>query len=36
MQYRRIGKLMKKVGRRPEARSLKLRAWLLDLAARFM
>ena len=36
MQYRRIGKLMKKVGRRQEARSLKLRAWLLDLAARFM
>jgi glycosyltransferase involved in cell wall biosynthesis len=36
MQYRRIGKLMKKVGRLSEARNLKVRAWLLDLAGRFM
>jgi len=36
MQYRRIGKLMKKVGRLSEARNLKVRAWLLELAGRFM
>jgi GT2 family glycosyltransferase len=35
VQYRRISKLMKKVGRRSEARTLKLKAWLLDLAGRF-
>lgn len=34
-QYRRISKLLKKVGRRSGARTLKVRAWLLDLAGRF-
>ena len=33
--YRRIGTLMGKVGRRSEARKLKLRAWLLELGGRF-
>ena len=36
VQYRRISKLLKKVGRRSEARTMKVRAWFLDLTARFM
>jgi len=34
--YRRISQLMKKVGRRSEARTLKIRAWLFDLVGRFI
>ena len=32
--YRRIGKLMKKVGRRGAARNMKIRAWFLGIAGR--
>ncbi len=34
--YRRISRLMKKVGRRSDARILQVRAWLSDLAGRFI
>ena len=36
VQYRRISKLLKKVGRRSASRTLKARAWFLELAGRFM